>query len=100
MNDSLKTEEGTFETTFTEKYKNRTPWTRPNPKMIMSYIPGTITQLMVEVGTKVAKGDPLLSFNAMKMANTYASPIEGKVAKINVKEGESVPKGAVLIEFE
>ncbi len=101
MSDSfLKTEDGTYQTTLTESYKNRKPWSRPNPKMILSYIPGTITQVIVVAGDSIKKGDPLLTFNAMKMSNTYASPIDGVIKEVKVTQGEAVPKGALLVEFE
>lgn len=100
MSESLKTIEGTYTTNLTEKYKNRKPWTKPDPRQIISYIPGTITQVIVSKGDLVQKGQPLLTFNAMKMANTYASPIDGKIAKIHVAAGQAVPKGAILVEFQ
>lgn len=54
----------------------------------------------MRVGDQVKEGDTLLTFKAMKMHNTYRSPVGGKVAKIHVAEGEVVPKGALLLEFE
>lgn len=98
--DILNTENGSYATTFTKKYAEQKPWEPLNPKEILSFIPGTITDIRVEVGQTVAKGDVLLMFNAMKMNNTFKSPLSGKIAKINVAAGAAVPKGIVLIEFE
>lgn len=98
--DKLRTEDGVYETTFTEKYKKRIGWSAPDQRKVLSYIPGTITQMCVKVGQKVAKGETLLMFNAMKMSNSYGSPMAGKIAKINVQEGQAVAKGVVLVEFE
>lgn len=96
----LNTENGSYTTTFTKKYAEQKPWERQSPKEILSFIPGTITDICVEVGQTVAKGDVLLMFNAMKMNNTFKSPMSGTIAKINVTAGTAVPKGIVLIEFE
>lgn len=98
--ENLSTPHGTFRTTLSAKYKNRTPWHAKDPRQVISFIPGTITTIDVRVGDQVKEGDTLLTFKAMKMHNTYRSPVGGKVAKIHVAEGEVVPKGALLLEFE
>lgn len=97
---TLNTENGAYETTFTKEYEQQKPWERLNPKAILSFIPGTITTVEVSVGQSVKVGDTLVTFNAMKMNNTFKSPLMGKIAKINVSAGDAVPKGVVLIEFE
>ncbi|MCC8063201.1 MAG: acetyl-CoA carboxylase biotin carboxyl carrier protein subunit [Rikenellaceae bacterium] len=98
--ESLSTRHGTYQTTLSAKYKNRTPWHAKDPRQVISFIPGTITTIDVRVGDQVKEGDVLLTFKAMKMHNTYRSPVGGKVAKIHVAEGEVVPKGVLLLEFE
>ena len=37
---------------------------------------------------------------AMKMHNTYRSPIGGTVARVHVAAGDVVAKGVLLLEFE
>ena len=37
-----------YQTLLTEKYKNRKPWVAPNPKHILSHIPGTIVDILVK----------------------------------------------------
>ncbi|CDN32821.1 Pyruvate carboxyl transferase [Mucinivorans hirudinis] len=96
----LFTENGTYTTTFTKKYEQRKPWQPANPKQVLSYIPGTIISVAVSEGQSVEEGDTLLMFNAMKMNNTMRSPMGGKIKVINVKEGDAVAKGLVLLEFE
>lgn len=98
--ETLSTEHGDYRTTLSAKYKNRTPWHPKDPRQILSFIPGTITTIDVKVGDSVKEGGILLTFKAMKMHNTYRSPVAGKVAKIHVAEGEVVPKGVLLVEFE
>ncbi len=98
--ETLSTLHGTYTTRLSAKYRNRKPWQAPNPKEIYSFIPGTIVSLKVKAGQTVKEGDVLLEFNAMKMLNTYRSPVGGKVKHICVKEGQVVPKGELLLEFE
>ena len=98
--ETLRTKHGDYQTTLTEAYKNRKPWTAPNPKEVYSFIPGTILELSVAVGQEVKKGDKLLMFKAMKMDNTFLSPMDGVVGKIHCKVGDIVPKGQLLLEFK
>lgn len=90
----------TFRTTFTKKYENRKPYEAPNEKHILSVIPGTIVSVYANEGDKVKKGDEMIVFEAMKMKNTMTYPFNGTISKVNVKAGESVPKGKIMIEFE
>lgn len=98
--DTLQTMHGEFTTIVTDSYKNRKGWVRPDPRQVFSFIPGTITEVSVEIGTEVKKGDKLLMFKAMKMDNTFLSPVDGTVKVIHVKVGEIVPKGVLVLEFE
>jgi biotin carboxyl carrier protein len=89
-----------YYTTFTRKYENRQPWSRPNVKEVISFIPGTIRQILVKEGETIKAEQKILVLEAMKMMNTIYSPISGKIKSILVKEGDRLPKGTVLIEFE
>ena len=89
-----------YRTTFTKKYENRKRWVKPNLKNVLSYIPGTIDEIYVREGDKVKKGDKMLMLEAMKMLNTIEVPADGKIRKINIKTGDRIPKGFVMIEFE
>lgn len=98
--DKFETIDGVYKTTIPDRIKNKPKWERPDPRRIMSYIPGTITSIDVKVGDVVNEGDKILMFKAMKMSNTYLSPFAGTVKKIHVAIDEIVPKGRILIEFE
>lgn len=98
--ETLSTIYGDFETVLTEKYKKRTKWEPKNEKKILSFIPGTMMSIDVKAGDKVKVGDTLVTFNAMKMLNTYKSPVAGVVKKVYVNPGDIVPKGALLLEFK
>ena len=60
-------------------------------------LPGTITEVKVNVGDKVNIGDIVLVLEAMKMQNNIESEYAGTVTAINTKPGESVMEGAVLM---
>ena len=63
-------------------------------------MPGLVIDIRVEVGQQVAKGDPVLLLEAMKMENIIKSPVDAVIKKIVYKKGDAVEKGAVLISFE
>jgi biotin carboxyl carrier protein len=67
---------------------------------ILAPIPGLVTQVFVKAGDKVKPGDPLLVIEAMKMRNLIRSAHELTVAAVNVKVGEVVKAGRLLIDFE
>lgn len=98
--DILTTMHGSFKTTFTKKYLARKPWQPENPKHIKSNIPGTIVKVCVTEGQEVKAGDILLVFKAMKMNSNIRAAQDGKVKKIDVKEGDNVHSHAVMIEME
>jgi len=62
-------------------------------------MPGNILDVLVSKGDKVAKGDPLLILEAMKMENVIKAPTDVTIQKINVLVGDNVEKNQTLIEF-
>ncbi|MDR1341983.1 MAG: biotin/lipoyl-binding protein [Prevotellaceae bacterium] len=87
-----------YPTNVTRRYLERKKWVRPNSNIVLSFIPGTILQLLVKEGQAVKAGDKLAVFVAMKMHNTVLAPHDGEVVKIFVCEGDRFPKGASLFE--
>jgi biotin carboxyl carrier protein len=96
----FKYEEISYKTTLTKKFANRTPYTPPDSRKVVAFIPGTILKVYVKEGQKVKKGDTLLVLQAMKMDNHLLSTRDGTVKKVNVKQGENVPKHFLLIELK
>ena len=95
------TEEGErYSTLATEKFLERKRWVEPNPKEVLSIIPGSVTSVDVKIGDKVKSGDPLMIYEAMKMQNIVVAPVDGEVCKINVKPGDKLPKGYLLLELK
>jgi biotin carboxyl carrier protein len=89
-----------YKTLYTKKFSNRKKYEAPDPRLALSYIPGTIQKILIEVGQKVVKGEPMLVLESMKMMNIILVPIDGKVKKIHVNIGEKVAKNHLIVEFE
>ena len=60
-------------------------------------LPGTITEVKVQVGQQVNVGDTVLVLEAMKMQNNIEAEVAGQVTSILVKQGETVMEGSVLL---
>ncbi len=52
--------------------------------------PGNIVKVLVSIGTIVAKDQPLVVMEAMKMESEVKSPIAGKVVEVHVSAGDTV----------
>ena len=70
-----------------------------NPKHLGAPMPGTIVTVAVHVGQKVAKGDALVSIEAMKMETMLTAERDGVVHAIHARHGESVNAKDLLVEF-
>jgi acetyl/propionyl-CoA carboxylase alpha subunit len=64
---------------------------------IRSPMPGKVTGLSVKPGDKVAKGQGLLTLEAMKMEHALTAPFGGTVDEVAVELGAQVSEGAVLM---
>lgn len=62
-------------------------------------MPGLVLSVSVEAGQQVAKGDPLLILEAMKMENVIKAAGDGAIKAVHVVQGAAVDKGQLLIEF-
>lgn len=89
-----------YQTTYNKKYENRKVWAEPNFNHINSYIPGTIIDILVKEGQKVAAGQSILILEAMKMYNDIKMPFKGKIVKVYVEIGQKIPKNFLMIEIE
>ena len=89
-----------YKTKLSVKFKNRKPYQTGNPHNIMSFIPGTVVDILVKAGQAVKTGDDLIILDAMKMQNILKCKIKGKIKEISVRKGDKVSKGTILIELE
>jgi biotin carboxyl carrier protein len=89
-----------YQTRISKKFQDRKPYEPADPKIILSFIPGTVLDINIEPGQMVAKGDILMILDAMKMKNKLKCPMDGKVKSIAVSKGDKVSKGTVLLELE
>jgi len=60
---------------------------------------GIVVALLVEVGQRVSKGQPLLVLEAMKMEHVLKAEQDGVIDTLQCKAGEQVSQGAVLVRF-
>ena len=63
---------------------------------IIAPMPGIIISYEVKVGDEVKADDVILILEAMKMANSIATPVAGKVKAINFASGDKVARDEVL----
>jgi biotin carboxyl carrier protein len=95
----LKLMSGSYTTTLNKMFTLRKPWHAENPGLVRAFMPGTVEEVRVKVGDKVAEGDVLIIFRAMKMNNRMLAPVAGTVKKVGAIKGENVPKGTELVEI-
>jgi pyruvate carboxylase len=62
-------------------------------------MPGMVVAVLVKPGQAVAKGDPLISLEAMKMETMIRAERDAVVAQVNVKAGTAVSAKDLLIEL-
>ncbi len=67
---------------------------------IKAPMPGMVLDVFVEPGKTVAKDEPLLILEAMKMENVIKAPQDGTVKLVGVVKGKAIEKNALLVEFE
>jgi pyruvate carboxylase len=68
-----------------------------NPKHVGAPMPGTIATVAAKVGVKIAKGDLLLTMEAMKMETSVRAETDGTIAEVLVKPGLQVDAKDLLV---
>lgn len=89
-----------YKTRISKKFLNRKSYKPADPRIILSFIPGTVLDIFIEKGQLVKKGEVLMILDAMKMQNKLKCIMDGKVKSISVNKGDKVSKGTVLLELE
>jgi biotin carboxyl carrier protein len=89
-----------YTTRLSTKFLKRKNFKPANPKIILSFIPGTVLDILVKVGDSVKKNDDLMILDAMKMQNKLKCIADGRIKKIMVNKGDKVSKGTILLELK
>jgi len=63
-------------------------------------MPGKVTAVEVSQGEKVAKGQRLLTLEAMKMEHSLSAPFDGTIAELAAKPGAQVTEGQLLVKVQ
>ena len=64
---------------------------------VLAPLPGTITEIKVNVGDVVKNGDTVVILEAMKMQNNIEAECAGTITSVVVSKGDTVMEGAVLV---
>ena len=67
---------------------------------IIAPMPGKIVRVLVAPGDNVESGQGIVVVEAMKMQNEMKAHRGGRIASLPVREGETVPAGAILATIE
>ena len=79
--------------------KARSKASPSNPLEVGAPIPGMITAVGPGLGGRVAKGDKLLTLEAMKMQTTLYAPADGVIDELLVGVGDAVDGGDLLVRL-
>ena len=71
-----------------------------NNSEIKSSLPGKVIKLNVKAGQEVSAEQELIVIESMKMEHILRAGNKGKIKAVNVKPGDFVTPGTVMIEFE
>jgi pyruvate carboxylase subunit B len=63
---------------------------------LATQVPGLVLRIEKPAGSHVKNGETVLVIESMKMENAIASPVDGTVAEVQVKQGDRVEAGQVL----
>jgi geranyl-CoA carboxylase alpha subunit len=68
-------------------------------RRVCAPVAGRVTQVLAAVGVKITQGQPLVCVEAMKMEMWVAAQAPGQVAAVQVRVGDQVESGALLVEI-
>ncbi|MEP7243303.1 MAG: pyruvate carboxylase [Gammaproteobacteria bacterium] len=71
-----------------------------NARHIGAPMPGTVATVSVQVGQKVARGDLLVTIEAMKMETAVRSDAEGEIAEVLARPKQRVDAKDLLVVFK
>lgn len=74
--------------------------TESDIKAMSSPINGIVLEIIIKEGDSVKEHDRLFVIESMKMKTDISSPREGKISSINVKVGDNIEAGQILLKYE
>ncbi len=69
------------------------------PQLGLEVTEGRVNSVLVEVGARVQRDQPLVELETDKAVTDVVAPVDGVVVSIDVAEGDTVPVGAVLLQL-
>ncbi|WP_456431035.1 biotin/lipoyl-containing protein [Nitratifractor sp.] len=72
----------------------------PGAVPIHAQTPGKVWKILKSPGDTVEAGETVMILEAMKMEIEVAAPVQGRIATIEVKEGDQVEEGGLLATLE
>ena len=63
-------------------------------------MPGKVIEIRVDTGDAVASHQALVVLEAMKMEQVVTAPYDGAVRSVDVRVGDQVTSGAILVTLE
>jgi len=98
---NVSVREGTSDIKNVQEIKVPEPKTAPvvsgDVLEVVASVPGNVYKVAVNVGDDVKENDTLVILEAMKMETPVASPCDGKLASIEVGQGDVVEAGQTLV---
>lgn len=67
---------------------------------LITQMPGKVVKIFKKIGDQVTKGETVLILEAMKMENEIKSGADGVIKTVNIKEGQVLEAGFLMIEIE
>jgi biotin carboxyl carrier protein len=69
-------------------------------RRLLASMPGRIVRVLCQPGASVTAGSPLIVIEAMKMQNELCAKADAVVRAVHVSPGQTVERGALLVELE
>ena len=69
------------------------------PEQVAATMSGSVVKVLVQKGSRVKKGTPLVATEAMKMETSIQAPMHGFVKDVFVKAGDAIESGDLLLEL-
>ena len=61
---------------------------------------GSVVEVLVSPGQKIAAGEPIVVLSAMKMETTVASPVAGTCKHVGVVSGDTCSAGDLMCAID